>query len=191
MPRAPLAIALLALSAAAADKDPWIQISSAHFDVFTDAGERAGRDIAKHFEQVHGFFFQRFGTGIDPTRKPRVLLFRNEKEYEAYRPNQIAAAFYHAGEYRDFIVMNNSAHNLQPTAVHELTHLMVHQMGVELPLWLNEGLAELYSNMEPRGAQMMVGRDLPGRMSTLATQPWIDLPTLLAMTQASPIYNDK
>jgi Flp pilus assembly protein TadD len=191
MPRAPLAFALLAVSAVAADKDPWIQVSSAHFDVFTDAGERAGRDIAKHFEQVHGFFFQRFQTGIDPTRKARVILFRNEKEYEAYRPNQFAAAFYHPGEYRDFIVMNHSASELRPTGVHELTHLMVHQLGTELPLWLNEGLAELYSNMEPRGAQMMVGRDIPGRMNALATQQWIDLPTLLAVTQASPIYNDK
>jgi tetratricopeptide (TPR) repeat protein len=191
MPRVPLAFLLLALPAAAADKDPWIQVSSAHFDVFTDAGERAGRDIAGHFEQVHRFFFQRFQTGIDPTRKPRVLVFRNQKEYEEYRPNHFAAAFYHPGEYRDFIVMNYSAHDWRTTAVHELTHLMVHQLGIDLPLWLNEGLAELYSNMEPHGAQIMVGRDLPGRMNALAMERWIDLPTLLTVTQASPIYNDK
>jgi tetratricopeptide (TPR) repeat protein len=191
MPRVPLAFVLLAVSAAAADKDPWIQVSSAHFEIFTDAGERAGRDIAKHFEQVHSFFYQRFQTGIDPTRKARVLVFRSEKEYERYRPNQFAAAFYHPGEYRDFIVMNNSAHDWRTTAVHELTHLMVHQLGIDLPLWLNEGLAELYSNMEPHGAQIMVGRDLPGRMNALATERWLDLPTLLAVTQASPIYNDR
>src|SRR4051794_10802806 len=80
--RVPLALALLASSAAAADKDPWIRVSTLHFEVFTDAGERAGRDVARHFEQVHSFFLQRFQTGIDPSRKARVLLFRNEKEYE-------------------------------------------------------------------------------------------------------------
>ena len=58
MLRAPLALVLLALPAAAAVKDPWLRLTSAHFEIFTDAGERAGRDVAKHFEQVHGFFLQ-------------------------------------------------------------------------------------------------------------------------------------
>ena len=66
---------------------------------------------SRHFEQVHSFFWQRFKTGIDPTRKARVILFRTEKEYEAYRPNEFAAAFYHPGEYHDFIVMNNSVND--------------------------------------------------------------------------------
>lgn len=190
MLRALLAMALLAVPAFAA-KDPWLRLTTPHFELFTDAGERAGREVARHFEQVHGFFLQRFKTGIDPGRKARVLLFRNEREYAAYRPNQFAAAFYHPGETHDFIVLNNSESDWKPTAVHELTHLMVHQLGADLPLWLNEGLAELYSNMEPRGAQVMVGRDIPGRMHILSSDPWIPLPALLAVDHESSIYNGK
>ncbi len=191
MSRAPLALALLIVSAAiAADKDPWIRITSAHFELFTDAGDRAGRDVVRHFEQVHSFFRQRFGAGIDPARKARVLLFRNEKEFTPYRPSASAAAFFHPGEYRDFIVMHNSGSDWRPMAVHELTHLMLHQLNLELPLWLNEGLAELYSSMEPRGARMMVGRDIPGRMQVLAAEPWLDLHTLLAVDHNSPAYTD-
>ena len=191
MLRALLALALLAVPASAAAKDPWLRLTSPHFELFTDAGERAGREVARHFEQVHGFFLQRFKTGIDPNRKARVLLFRNEKEYAAYRPNQFAAAFYHPGETRDFIVLNNAEPDWKPTAVHELTHLMVHQLGTDLPLWLNEGLAELYSNMEPRGSQVMVGRDIPGRMHVLSGEPWLPLPALLAVDHESSIYNGK
>src|SRR5882724_6401879 len=155
---------LLSLRAGAADKDPWVRIGSANFELFTTAGDRAGRDLVKHFEQVHSFFVERFKMTSDATRKARVILFRSEKEYEPYRPNEFATAFYHPGEYHDFIVMNNSINESRPVAVHELTHLMVHQIGLDLPPWLNEGLAELYSNLEPAGSKIRVGRDIPHHM---------------------------
>jgi Flp pilus assembly protein TadD len=191
MPRLPVAFALMVASAAAAGKDPWIRVTSPHFEVLTDAGAKSGREVTRHFEQVHGFFFERFKTGIDPDRKARVIVCRNSKEYAQYRPNEFSAAFYHPGEFHDFILLDRSVDEWRPTAVHELTHLMVRQLGAELPLWLNEGLAELYSNMEPRGDQVMVGRDIPGRLQLLASEEWIGLPALLAVNHQSPIYNRK
>src|SRR5436189_2148418 len=94
---------VIAVRAVAADKDPWVRITSPNFELFTTAGERAGRDLVKHFEQVRSFFVQRFGRESDSTRKARVILFRSGKEYEPYRPNEFASAFYQPGEYRDFI----------------------------------------------------------------------------------------
>lgn len=182
---------LFALSAVAAVKDPWLRITTTHFELFTTAGERAGRDLVKQFEQVQSFFEQRFKKGIDPTRRARVILFRSEKEYEPYKPNQVAAAFYHPGEYRDFIVMTNSLNDSGSVAVHELTHLMVHQLAQELPVWLNEGLAELYRNLQPRGGKIMVGKDIPAHLYTLRQEKWIPLRTLLAADRESPLYNSK
>ena len=40
--------------------------------------------MIRHFEEVHAFFEARFRTGIDPARKPRVLLFRNPRDYERH-----------------------------------------------------------------------------------------------------------
>src|SRR5262245_37299406 len=93
------ALLLLVLPAAGADTDPWIRIAAPNFELFTDAGERAGRDLIKHFEQVHSFFVQRFKMSADASRKARIILFRSEKEYEPYRPNEFAAAFFQPGEY--------------------------------------------------------------------------------------------
>jgi tetratricopeptide (TPR) repeat protein len=45
--------------------------------------------------------------------------------------------------------------------------------------------------MEPHGTQVMVGRDLPGRMQMLAGEQWIPLAALLAVTPQSPIYNQR
>src|SRR5262249_29644550 len=57
--------------------------------------------------------------------------------------------------------------------------------------WLNEGLAELFSNLEPAANKIKVGQDIPGRMITLRTEKWIPLATLLNVDHNSPIYNEK
>jgi tetratricopeptide (TPR) repeat protein len=191
MRRAAVLAIACAISAAAADRDPWLKITSPNFELYTTAGERSGRDLVRHFEQVRSFFLQAFGGGLANAKPARIIAFRNEKEYEAYRPNEFASAFFQPGEAHDFIVMSSAASEHFPVAVHEFTHLMVHQSGAHYPPWLNEGVAELFSNLQPIGGKIKVGQDIPGRMHTLATDKWIPLSTLLTVDHNSPIYNEK
>jgi hypothetical protein len=185
------AFAWIAVSLAAAPPDPWIKITSANFELYTTAGENSGRNLVRHFEQVRSFFLQAFGGGLKNVKPARIIAFRDEKEYQPYRPNDFAAAYYQSGTAHDFIVMSHASIGREPVAVHEFTHLMVHQSGLELPPWLNEGLAEVYSNLEPRGSKVLVGQAIAGRMQALRTERWIPLTTLLAVDHASPYYNEK
>ena len=121
----------------------------------------------------------------------RIIAFRNEKEYQPYRPNEFATAFFQPGAIHDFIVMSSASSEHYPVAVHEYTHLMIHQSGMELPPWLNEGLAELYSSLEPRGEKILVGQVIPARLQVLRSEPWIPLAALLAVDHSSPYYNEK
>jgi Flp pilus assembly protein TadD len=68
---------------------------------------------------------------------------------------------------------------------------MIHQSGMELPPWLNEGLAELYSNLEPSGERILVGQLIPERILVLRRAPWIPLAALVAADHSSPYYNEK
>ena len=162
--------------------DPWLKITSANFELYTTAGERAGRDLIRHFEQVRSFFLQAFGSRLSASRPARIIAFRNEKEYQPYRPNEFATAFFQPGAVHDFIVMSSASSEHYPVAVHEYTHLMIHQSGMELPPWLNEGLAELYSSLEPRGDKILVGQVIPAACRCCAASrgfpsprcsPWI------------------
>ena len=172
-------------------QDPWLKITSANFELYTTAGERSGRDLIRHFERVRSFFLQAFGSRLPASRPARIIAFRNEKEYQPYRPNEFAAAFFQPGAVHDFIVMSDASSEHYPVAVHEYTHLMIHQSGMEVPPWLNEGLAELYSSLEPRGVKILVGQVLPGRLQALRSDRWIPLAALLAVDHASPLYNEK
>ena len=175
----------------AATHDPWLKITSANFELYTTAGERAGRDLVRHLEQVRSFFLQAFGSRLSASRPVRIIAFKNEKEYQPYRPNEFATAFFQPGAIHDLIVMSSASSEHYPVAVHEFTHLMIHQSGMELAPWLNEGLAELYSSLEPSGEKILVGQLIPARLHVLRSEPWIPLATLVAVDHSSPFYNEK
>ncbi len=182
---------LLVTRLPAAPHDPWIRIRSANFELFTTAGERTGRDLIRYFEQVHSFFQQAFaldGTAAIPVR---IVSFRSDKEFQPYRPSEVADAFFEPGFEHDYIVMKNPSVALYSTAIHEYTHLLLRQTRLEIPPWLNEGLAELYSSLEPSGSKMVVGKVIPGRIRTLAREPWIDLRSLVSAGGNSPLYTQK
>ena len=189
--RAALACLTFAACLPAATHDHWLKITSANFELYTTAGERAGRDLVRHFEQVRSFFLQAFGSRLSASRPVRIIAFKNEKEYQPYRPNEFATAFFQPGAIHDLIVMSSASSEHYPVAVHEFTHLMIHQSGMELPPWLNEGLAELYSSLEPSGEKILVGQLIPARLHVLRSEPWIPLDTLVAVDHSSPFYNEK
>src|SRR5436853_7881490 len=97
MKRIALVSWLLVFTALAAAPDPWLRINSANFELFTTAGERGGRDLARHFEQVRSFFAQAFKLQGSPARPAQVIAFRSEKEFDAYRPSEAASAFFQGG----------------------------------------------------------------------------------------------
>src|SRR5262249_20312238 len=89
------------------------------------------------------------------------------------------------------IVMKSIAPENYPVAIHEYTHLIVRHSGLALPVWLNEGIAEVYSTMKPYGKQVRLGDLIPGRLQELRNSKWLDLEALLAVDHQSPHYNEK
>src|SRR5712692_3760802 len=83
--------------------DQWLKLKSSHFELYTTAGEKKGREAILYFEQVRDFF-----TKANPQSKAsagaaaRIIAFRSEKEYKPFRPNEFASAFYLGGYDRDY-----------------------------------------------------------------------------------------
>jgi tetratricopeptide (TPR) repeat protein len=90
---------------------------------------------------------------------------------------------------RDLIVIQDLLPEHYPMALHEYTHLVGHQAGMNLPLWLNEGFAELYSTMRPMGGKVVVGRIIPGRLE-VAEQGLANLREILNAGRSSQAYNE-
>lgn len=169
----------------------WLKIRSANFELFTAAGERKGRDAILHFEQVRSFFLKITKVAPDSRLPVRIVAFGSGKEYKPYRMNEFATAYAMNGQDRDYIVMSALGTENYPVAVHEYVHLLLREGGGSLPLWLDEGLAELYSTLKPIGKKVEIGHILPGRYLVLKSSKWLDLETLTNVGHDSPHYNNK
>ncbi len=184
-------LTLLAIGVPVKAADPWIKLTTTHFELYTDAAESSARDAIRWFEEVRGFFVQATPFGAKLDAPVRIVAFRSEEEYRPYRMNESAAAFFTRDGDRDYIVMRDldPAHYFY--AVHEYTHLTISRSGLHIPLWMNEGWADLNSTLQPRGSKAMIGDMLPGRREMLLEAPWIPLADLEKVDQRSPMYNER
>lgn len=171
--------------------DPkWISIENENFRIYSSANERETRDALSHFERVRGFFIQLTGA---PPAKPVpvfVVVFGSEKEYQPFRFNEAAIAYYTPQADRDYIVMGKTGENAARIVTHEYAHLVFKHAGYNLPPWLNEGLAELFSTVAPLGKDTEFGNIIPGRLQELQLSKWIPFTTLLSVDHDSPYYNE-
>jgi hypothetical protein len=160
---------MMALAPTLFPADTWTRLTSSNFELYTTAGEKKGREAILYFEQVRGVFNKLLKSGLRPGPPVRIIAFRSEKEYKPYRINEFATAYYHGGGAgREYIVMSNIGEESYPVAIHEFTHLIVqHAGGPPMPIWLNEGLAEVYSTLKPFGKQVRLGDPIPGRLYEL------------------------
>jgi tetratricopeptide (TPR) repeat protein len=172
--------------------DPaWLKLTSPNFEVYTSAGKGTGRDAIRHFEQIHQFFQELTSVKPDTSNRVRIIIFRTDKEYEPYKPNEFAAAFYMGTNDRDYIVIGGESKNNRQAAIHEYVHLLVKHSGAPLPPWLNEGFAELYSTLTPFAGKIKIGDLIPGRLQVLQQNKWLDLETLTAVDHDSVHYNER
>ena len=78
-----------------------------------------------------------------------------------------------------------------PLAIHEYMHLLMRHLKLNVPVWLNEGFAEVYSTLKPVGGRIQLGTPPVGRAVTLAQDKWLPLTRLLSINTGSPEYNEK
>ncbi|HTM47104.1 MAG TPA: hypothetical protein VL285_00380, partial [Bryobacteraceae bacterium] len=172
MSRAVLILAFLSTLASAEER--WIWLHSDGFELFTDAGARAGRAELVRLEQ----FRYALGTILgkpDLAFKPpaQVLLFKSSKDagrYAADGPIQVG---------RERLSLILAADAIPADLQARLARLLIDSNTDRMPADLERGLIALFSNLEVAGIRITLGKPLPGarpdkdwaRMHMLAVDP--------------------
>jgi tetratricopeptide (TPR) repeat protein len=178
-----LAALALALPCVAAD---WQRIHTPQIEVLTDAGEKAGRATLSRLEQIRGVF-----ATPDPRPLPlRIFLFNSDNEFRLYIDNSTTGGFYQSGVERDFIVLH-SGMGLTRAVAHEYVHLILDRGVGQLPIWFEEGTAELYSNFDPQRSRMLVGDPIQEHVAVLGKERWLTGDQLEGANRMSPLYNER
>jgi tetratricopeptide (TPR) repeat protein len=84
----------------------------------------------------------------------------------------------------------NSAYTDMEVIFHEYTHLLSRHNDRIWPLWLKEGMAEVYSTFEVTGYNARIGKPIDHHLRLLAQQPFMPLAELFAVVHGSPQYNE-
>lgn len=189
-----LSVALLSLPAFAAANQAWTLVQTPHFQVYSQAGEREGRSTALWLEQLRAFFAAQPMPGADQrfeqTSNAKVIEFRSPAEYAEFRLRAASDGYFLGTESSDYIVLPTSGQEHKVVA-HEYVHLVLHSLGLKLPPWFCEGLADVYSTVRMGDGGSSIGTDLPARRLVLRQRRWIPIGNLLEIREDSPLRSDR
>lgn len=195
-------VLLLLVSASASAKETWTRVQSKNFIVVGNGSERDLRKVALRLEQFREAITlllpKARTTAFVPTT---VVVFKNDSAFDPFKPRYKGKARDNIGGYfirgtdGNYIAMTTETGRLvSPYHVifHEFVHFMLENTLDDVPLWLNEGLAELYSTFETAAddQKVIIGRPLVWHLNTLVERKPLPLKTLFAVDHKSPHYNE-
>ena len=192
------ALALLSLTPSAADAG-WTQLRSQNFLFIGDASERTIRSTAQKVEQFREVMLRAMPGAPATSPVPTVVfVFGNDASFTPYKPRfegrtVEAAGLFLQNEDINYILVNAEALNRAFKVVfHEYSHFLLGNWADDVPVWMNEGIAEVYSTFEDRdgGRSAMLGLPDGNHLGLLQASPLIPVGELIAIDHSSPTYNE-
>lgn len=193
---------LLLLPATASAKESWIRIKSKNFTVIGNTGDGDIRKLATNLEEFRHVLSLLFPKAQIETPVPTtVFLFKSHNSFKPFKPQykgktrDNVAGYFLSSAYGNYIALTSEAGGNDPLEVifHEYEHFVVRNNVPNAPLWLNEGLAELFRTFETsdNDRKASVGSPLGRHILTLREGKFLPLETLLKVNHKSPQYNLK
>jgi tetratricopeptide (TPR) repeat protein len=181
----------------AADEN-WLLARSKHFVFISSADENRTRAVAAELETLASALTQVDATFSAATATPtRVILFTRGRESRPYfdlllkrRDTNASGVFVAQREGGSMLINDDYGwRGADKAPLHELVHYLMQSGDAHAPLWLEEGIAEYFSNATIRSRSISAGEPISGHIALLRQRPHIPLAQLFDATRDSDIYN--
>ena len=200
--------ALLAGAAAAAPSRPgvlpltdrhWFEARTAYFQIYSCGPTQEVARLALRLDQFRNAYSILAGAQAVASPPIIVMAFPDRAAMLPFLPLYQGkpanlAAFFTRGSDQNLIVLPLTGPDTGSLKVvfHEYTHLLLRHNQPYWPMWLNEGMAEIYATFDVRGgSRASIGRPIDGHLRVLAQQPLLPLRKLFAVSHDSPEYNER
>jgi len=189
---------LVCVASAAAAEPRWTMVRTPTLTVIGDQSPATLRDVAIQLEQFRSVVAgQIAGADRPPSLPTNVFVFGARNTLRPYlpvssgRPASLAGFFQRDGDVNTIALSLERADESSAVTYHEYTHLLVGNAVRNMPVWLNEGLAEYYSTyrLVDGGREAQIGRPPEGRLALLR-QDSLPLTQVIAVDHASALYNE-
>lgn len=193
-----LLVASLSLPAAALprERDVWSRIETDHFLLFSNASERSTRQIATNLERLRAVVAQITGTEAEADRPMILYVFDSNVSMTPYKPlyngkpANVGGFFFSRSEGFYMVLQDDAMEEADRILYHEYLHLVLGSAYGDLPLWFNEGMAELYSTFQATDKGAEIGRPVVDHVRFLRSVNLIPLAQLFAVDRDSKEYNE-
>jgi Flp pilus assembly protein TadD len=180
-------------------RDSWRSVRTNHLFVIGNADAEKLRQVAAWLEFFHSAFARLVSRNVLESSVPTtVIIFRDDASFMPFKPLYQGrpvdlVGFFQPGDDVNYIALSLDPDNRDPfsTAFHEYVHLHLRDNVPGVPLWLNEGLAELYGSMKFSGNDALLGAPLPHYIRLLRENELLPLSTLFSIGTSSPHYNEQ
>ena len=183
---------------AAQSRDGWRSVRTNHLHVIGNADPENLRQVAVWLEFFHGAFARLVSRNvIDSSVPTTVIVFRDDASFTMFKPvyngrPANVSGYFVPGDDANYIALSlDPRGNPYGTAFHEYVHLHVKDNIPAAPLWLNEGLAELYESLQFSGNEALIGTPVFSHLYVLRQAELLPLKTLFSIDTNSPHYNER
>ena len=185
---------LFAIPIPAANQE-WTRVTTPRFTIISAIGERNTRELASDLET----FASALGDlqAAAPLPPTRVIVFARRGEAQPYLDFLLNRDQSHATGV--FVLQRGAATMLIDTSrgriadrtpYHELVHYLLSDATQHRPLWVEEGIAEYYSNAQFHGGEIRIGLPVREHVARLRRPNVWQVRDVFAVTRGSPRATD-
>jgi Flp pilus assembly protein TadD len=178
---------------------PWFESRTLHFHTYSCGPSQEVAKLAARLEQFQEAYSVLAGSQAVASPPIVVMAFPDHEAMQPFLPLYQGepanlAAFFVRGSDENLIVLslsNEDSEGLE-SVFHEYTHLLMRHNSRFWPLWLNEGMAEVYSTFHVTGDHSIrIGEPIPHHLELLQNTKLMPLHKLFAVAHDSPEYNER
>jgi tetratricopeptide (TPR) repeat protein len=178
---------------------PWFETRTAHFFIYSCGNPQDVNKLSVRLEQFCEAYSLLAGKQAVDSPAVVVMAFPDHESMKLFlplyqgKPGNLLGFFTHGSD-ENLIVLalpgDNEASPGMEVIFHEYAHLLFRRNDLIWPLWLKEGMAEIYSTFETTGYEVQIARPIEHHLQLLAHEPLMPLHELFAVTHDSPAYNE-
>lgn len=176
---------------------PWFVVSTAHFKVYSCGDTTDTYRLVGQLEQFQRAYALLAGKNATASPPIVVLAFPDHQSmipflplYQGHPGN--IAGFFTRGSDENLIILSlpNADSPDMDVIFHEYAHLLFRHNDEIWPLWLKEGMAEVYSTFTTVGNHVEIARPIDRHLQTLSDGTLMPLHELFGVMRDSPQYNE-
>lgn len=199
-----LAAVIIGVPAPLGAADNWVEVTSPHFRVISNNGERSARETAWQFEEIRAGIGMGWPWAQAPLDRPLLIIgMKDEATMKAFSPEDfekgrtVRYSSVSASDWdRHYIAMRadllvDGGEGVNPYRIAYWTYcdlMLSSSFHSRLPIWLTRGLAAVLSNTNVTEKELQFGRAVPSYVQEFKSGGRFPLDQLFTMTRQAPEF---